>query len=398
MPAYHTLDDVDLNGKRVLMRADLNVPLDGETVRDATRIERVIPTVKALIDGGAAVILVSHLGRPKGEVHADMSLAPVAREVERLLGRPVGFVATDWRDDKAVHATATLPARSVTVLENLRFHPGEEANDPGFVQQLSRLADVYVNDAFSAAHRAHASTEGVAHMLPAYAGRAMEAELSALAAALATPKRPVAAIVGGAKVSTKIPLLKNLTSKVDHIVIGGGMANTFLFAQGVAVGTSLCEPDFAETAREIIAEAETQNCAIVLPVDVVVAPQFKDGAPSTTVALDSVPSDQMILDVGPKSIAGVNVLIDSVSTVLWNGPFGAFEVPPFDAATVAVARHTANRTDEDKLVSIAGGGDTVAALNAAGVTDRFTYVSTAGGAFLEWLEGKDLPGVKALAG
>ncbi len=394
--AFKTLDDLsDVTGKRVLVRVDLNVPMDGGKVTDTTRIERVLPTIRELSGKGAKVILLAHFGRPKGERVADMSLAPVAPAVAGLLGKPVAF-ADDCIGDAASGAVAAMADGDVLLLENTRYHKGEEKNDPDFAGALAANGDVYVNDAFSAAHRAHGSTEGIARLLPAYAGRTMQAELEALGSALGSPVRPVLAVVGGAKVSSKIDLLENLVSKVDMLVIGGGMANTFLAARGIDVGKSLCEHDLASTARKIMAAAEAAKCEIVLPDDAVVAKEFKAGAENETVALDAIPSDGMILDVGASSIATVTSKIDAARTLVWNGPLGAFEIAPFDVATVAAARHAADNTKAGKLNSVAGGGDTVAALNHAGATESFSYVSTAGGAFLEWLEGKDLPGVKAL--
>jgi len=396
MSSFRTLDDIgDVTGKRVLLRVDLNVPVHDGKVADKTRIERVAPTISELSGKGAKVVLLAHFGRPKGEPVPDMSLQPVAAAVEEVLGRPVGFAA-DCVGPKAESAVSAMGNGDVLLLENTRFHKGEEKNDPELVKQMASLGDIYVNDAFSAAHRAHASTEGLAHRMPAYAGRSMQAELDALEKGLGNPARPVVAIVGGAKVSTKLDLLGNLVKEVDALVIGGGMANTFLAAQGVDVGKSLCEHDLADTARSILAEAQKANCAIVLPVDAVVAREFKAGAPNETVAIDAVPSDAMILDVGPRSIEAIDAWLGKASTLVWNGPLGAFEIAPFDRATMAVARHAAALTKAAKLVSVAGGGDTVSALNQAGVAGDFTYVSTAGGAFLEWMEGKVLPGVEAL--
>jgi len=394
--AFKTLDDLtDIAGKRVLVRVDLNVPMDGGKVTDSTRIERVLPTIRELSDKGAKVILLAHFGRPKGERVADMSLAPVAPAVAALLGKPVVF-ADDCIGQAAGDAVAELADGEVLLLENTRFHAGEEKNAPDFASALAANGDIYVNDAFSAAHRAHGSTEGIARLLPAYAGRTMQAELEALGSALGDPVRPVLAVVGGAKVSSKIDLLENLVSRVDMLVIGGGMANTFLAAKGVNVGKSLCEHDLADTARKIMAAADKAGCEIVLPADAVVAKEFKAGADNETVSLDAIPADGMILDVGAASIESVKGKIDAARTLVWNGPLGAFEIAPFDTATVAAARHAAGNTRAGKLNSVAGGGDTVAALNHAGAADDFSYVSTAGGAFLEWLEGKALPGVQAL--
>jgi len=396
MTAFKTLDDLDPRGKRVLVRVDLNVPIDGGVVTDATRITRILPTIRDLADRGGQVILLAHFGRPKGHDPKD-SLRPVAHELAHRLGRPVHFAA-DCVGSEAEQAVASLKDGEVLCLENTRFHAGEEKNDPAFVAGLAKLGDVYVNDAFSAAHRAHASTEGLAHVLPAFAGRTMQAELEALDKALGKPKRPVIAIVGGAKVSTKLDLLGNLVGKVDALVIGGGMANTFLHAQGVPVGKSLCEKDLASTAREIMGKAEAARCAIILPVDATVAYHFAANAPHQNFGLDAIPADGMILDVGPQSIERIKAAMHDAATVVWNGPLGAFELAGFDTGTVALAQEVAARTKAGRMVSVAGGGDTVAALNQAGVANDFTYVSTAGGAFLEWMEGKVLPGVKALEG
>ena len=389
-----TTDGVDVQGKRVLVRCDLNVPVDGGRVTDATRLERLIPGLKALAKRGAKVIVLSHVGRPKG-VDPALSLAPIATELGRLLGQPIAF-ASDCIGEAAVKAVYALQPGSIAVLENLRFHKGEEKNDPAFAKELAALGDMFVGDAFSTAHRAHASTEGVTHFLPSYAGPLLMEEINALRAALDKPKRPTVAVVGGAKVSTKIPVLENLLAKVDKLIIGGGMANTFLHAQGIAVGKSLCEPDFAKTALDIIAAAEARGAEIVLPVDAVIARDFKAGAASSVVDIAACPADAMIFDVGPKSVAHLTNVLSQCHTLLWNGPLGAFEIEPFGAGTFALAKAAAAMTKAGTLVSVAGGGDTVAALNMAGVTDDFTYVSTAGGAFLEWLEGRELPGIAAL--
>lgn len=396
MAGFHTLDDADVSGKRVLVRVDLNVPMQDGHVTDATRIERVAPTITELSDKGAKVILLAHFGRPKGEPNAEFSLAQIARATEEVLGKPVAFAA-DCIGPEAEKAVADLEIGGVLLLENTRFHKGEEKNDAEFARALAANGDVYVNDAFSAAHRAHASTEGLARLLPAYAGRTMQAELEALEKGLGKPVKPVVAIVGGAKVSTKIDLLMNLVKKVDALVIGGGMANTFLAARGTDVGKSLCEHDLAATAKQIMIEAATAGCAIVLPTDAVVAKEFKANAANEVVDVNAVPADGMILDVGPKTVEAINGWIAKAQTLVWNGPLGAFEIAPFDAATVAAAQFAAEETKAGKLVSVAGGGDTVAALNHAGVADDFTYISTAGGAFLEWMEGKELPGVTALS-
>ncbi|PTW59656.1 phosphoglycerate kinase [Breoghania corrubedonensis] len=393
--SYRSLDDMDFADKRVLVRVDLNVPMEDGKVTDTTRIERVLPTIRDIAAKNGKVILLAHFGRPKGERVASMSLKPVVRPLSELLGLHVDF-AEDCVGPEARAAVEKMVPGGILLLENTRYHKGEEKNDPDFAKALAENGDVYVNDAFSAAHRAHASTEGLAHLLPACAGRTMQAELDALGAALGSPKRPVLAVVGGAKVSSKIDLLENLVARVDMLVIGGGMANTFLAAQGTDVGKSLCEHDLADTARRIMDKAGAEGCEIVLPVDAVVAREFKANAASETMALDSIPADAMILDVGAKSIETVKEKIDAAATLVWNGPLGAFEIEPFDRATVAAARHAAARTKSGALLSVAGGGDTVAALNHAGVAQDFSYVSTAGGAFLEWLEGKVLPGVAAL--
>jgi len=394
MTAFRTLDDVELNGKRVLLRVDLNVPVENGKVGDPTRIERIAPTITEIAGKGGKVILLAHFGRPKGPDPKE-SLRPVAAAVAHAIRRHVAF-AEDCIGPKAQDAIAAMKPGDVLCLENTRFHKGEEKNDPAFVAEFAELGDIYVNDAFSAAHRAHASTEGLARKLPAYAGRSMQAELEALAKALESPRRPVVAIVGGAKVSTKLELLENLISKVQGLVIGGAMANTFLHAQGINVGKSLVEKDLAETARRILEKAEDAKCATILPIDAVVAYHFAADAPSHAYGIDAIPADGMILDVGERSIERIKGVIDDAATLVWNGPLGAFELHPFDKATVAVARYAAERTKAGKLISVAGGGDTVAALNAAGVAEQFTYVSTAGGAFLEWMEGKPLPGVEAL--
>jgi phosphoglycerate kinase len=393
--AWKTLNDMDLQGKVVLTRVDINVPVEAGRVTDATRIERIVPTVKDILTKGGKPALLAHFGRPKGKVIPEMSLRVTLPAVEAALGQPIAF-AEDCAGPAAAAAVADLPERGVLLLENTRFHEGEEANDPDFAAELAALGQIYCNDAFSAAHRAHASTEGIARLLPACAGRLMEAELSALEKALTRPERPVVAVVGGAKVSTKLELLGNLIGRVDSIVIGGGMANTFLAAQGIDVGKSLCEHDLAATAREIMAKAEAARCEIVLPADVAVAREFKAGAETEIVAASACPADAMILDAGPASIARVAAVFEGARTLVWNGPLGAFEIPPFNAATDAAARHAASLTRAGRLLSVAGGGDTVAALNASGAADDFSYVSTAGGAFLEWLEGKTLPGVAAL--
>jgi phosphoglycerate kinase len=395
MTAFRTLDHVDVKGKRVLVRVDLNVPVENGVVTDATRIERAAPALTELADKGGKIILLSHFGRPKGR-DPKQSLKPVAAEVGRIIKRPVKFV-DDCVGEKAEKAVAAMKPGDIVCLENTRFYPGEEKNDPQFVAALAKLGDIWVNDAFSAAHRAHASTEGLGHVLPAYAGRTMQAELDALGKALDHPERPLAAIVGGAKISTKLDLLGNLLKKVDVLIIGGAMANTFLLAQGRKVGKSLVEKDLTATAVKIMDEAKAAKREIVLPVDVVVAEKFEANAPSRVVDADGGGGDNtMILDIGPRSIEYAVSVLARCKTLVWNGPFGAFEMEPFDIGTVEVAEAAAELTQAGKLVTVAGGGDTVAALNAAGVTGRLTYVSTAGGAFLEWLEGKALPGVEVL--
>jgi phosphoglycerate kinase len=392
-----TTDGLDVAGKRVIVRADLNVPVRDGQVSDATRLERLVPGLRDLAKHGARVIVISHFGRPKGGPDPQHSLKPVADKLGELLGRPVTF-AGDCVGEAAERAVAALRPGDIAVLENLRFHKGEEKNDPAFAKQLAALGDIFVNDAFSAAHRAHASTEAIARLLPAYAGPLLMDEIDALAAALEMPRRPTAAVIGGAKVSTKIPVLTNLVAKVDKLIIGGGMANTFLLAEGVEIGKSLAEPDFTKTALEIMHAAKARSCEIILPHDVVVAARFEAGAPSRTVPTLEAPADQMILDVGPKTVAHYADVLSRCHTLLWNGPLGAFEIAPFGEGTFALARAAAAMTKSGALISVAGGGDTVAALNAAGVTDQFTYVSTAGGAFLEWLEGRTLPGIAALIG
>ncbi|MEQ9813390.1 MAG: phosphoglycerate kinase [Azospirillaceae bacterium] len=395
MTGFKTLDDVDVAGKTVLVRGDLNVPMEGGKVTDLTRLERLAPTIQELCRAGAKVVVMSHFGRPKGRKEPTMSLAPVAEALGDVLGTRVS-VAQDCVGPAAEAMVAELGEGGVLVLENLRFHAGEEANDAGFAAKLAALGDIYVNDAFSAAHRAHASTEAIARLLPAVAGRLMEAELKALTAALEKPERPVAAIVGGAKISTKLELLGNLIAKVDRLILGGGMANTFLAARGFDLGRSLVEREMLGQAREIMDRAEAASCAILLPSDAVVAREVAAQAPHETVAISAVPQDAMVLDVGPNAIDQLKETLSGSATLVWNGPLGVFEKPPFDHGTVVVAREAARLTKAGTLLSVAGGGDTVAALAHAGVVDDFSYVSTAGGAFLEWLEGKTLPGVAAL--
>ncbi len=394
MAGFRTLDQADVKNKRVLLRVDLNVPMENGKVTDATRIERVLPTITEIADKGGKVILLAHFGRPKGPDPRE-SLKPVAAALAEVIGRKVAF-ADDCVGAKAETAVAAMQPGDILCLENTRFHKGEEKNDPDFVKQLATLGDLWVNDAFSAAHRAHASTEGLGHVLPGYAGRTMQAELIALSKALEAPEKPVIAIIGGAKVSTKLELLENLIRKVDALVIGGAMANTFLHAQGLNVGKSLVEKDMADTARRIMEKADDAKCAIILPVDAIVAFHFAAHAPSHAYGVDAIPADGMMLDVGEQSMERIRGAIDEARTLVWNGPLGAFEMQPFDKATVSIARYAAERTTNGTLVTVAGGGDTVAALNAAGVADKFTYVSTAGGAFLEWMEGKPLPGVDVL--
>jgi phosphoglycerate kinase len=397
MPRFRTLDDLSPAGKRVLLRADLNVPVRDGKITDRTRIERLSPTIRELAEAGARVIVCSHFDRPKGKRVPEMSLHPMVEALAAALGRPVAW-ADDCIGPAAEAAAAALQDCDVLLVENTRYHAGEEKNDPALAAGLAKLADVFVNDAFSAAHRAHASTEGVAHLLPSYAGRLMQAELEALDAALGNPARPVVAIVGGSKVSTKLDLLGNLSKKVDVLVIGGAMANTFLAAQGHAMGRSLQEAEMHDTARKILAEAADGGCEILLPEDLIVAAEFAANPPTKTVAADSVPEGMMALDVGPETVAAIEQRLRRASTLVWNGPLGAFETPPFDAATVTLAQSVAGLTASAGLTSIAGGGDTVSALKHAGVAERMTYVSAAGGAFLEWLEGKTLPGVAALEG
>ena len=394
--SFKTLDDMgDVSGKRVLVREDLNVPMDGARVTDDTRLRAAAPTIAELADKGAIVLVLAHFGRPKDERNPDMSLALVTKPLSDVLGREVRFI-DDCAGDAAKQAVADLQPGDIAILENTRFHKGEEKNDPELVRAMAELGDLYVNDAFSAAHRAHASTEGLAHVLPAFAGRSMQAELEALEKALGKPEHPVAAVVGGAKVSTKLDVLKHLVAKVDHLIIGGGMANTFLAARGVDVGKSLCEHDLKDTVLEILDAADKAECTVHLPYDVVVAKEFRADPPTRTINVHEVEADEMILDVGPAAVEALGDALKTCRTLVWNGPLGAFEVHPFEAATVALARTAAALTQSGSLISVAGGGDTVAALNHAGVAGSFSFVSTAGGAFLEWMEGKELPGVAAL--
>ncbi|WP_299360205.1 phosphoglycerate kinase [uncultured Paracoccus sp.] len=395
MAQFNTIDDLEMDGKVVLTRVDVNVPVENGRVTDATRIEKIVPTIRDIQARGGIPVLLAHFDRPKGQRVDSMSLRQIVPALETALGKPVKFCDAAIGGD-AKRAVAALEKGDVLVLENTRFYPGEETNDPTFAASLAALGSVYINDAFSASHRAHASTEGLARLMNAGAGRLMEAELKALDAALGNPERPVVAVVGGAKVSTKLDLLSNLITKVAHLVIGGGMANTFLVAQGIEIGKSLAERDMADTARDILAKAQGAGCTIHLPVDVVVAQEFRAGAPAQIVDVTACPADAMILDAGPQTVAAIRGVFAQCRTLIWNGPLGAFEIEPFDAATNAAAQAAAELTQAGKLVSVAGGGDTVAALNKAGVADSFTFISTAGGAFLEWMEGKDLPGVAAL--
>jgi phosphoglycerate kinase len=395
MAKFRSLDDIDVGGKRVLLRADLNVPVKDGVVTDATRIDRLAPTIETLLDKGAKVVVMSHFGRPEGKPVAALSLRPLIAPLEKTIGREVTF-ATDCIGEEAERVVAALQTGQVALLENLRFHKGEEENSPDFARALAKLGDIYVDDAFSAAHRAHASIAALAGLLPAVAGKLMEAELNALTAALESPTRPVLAIIGGAKVSTKLDLLRFLIDKVDLLAIGGAMANTLLMAEGKEVGRSLCERDMAETARQILALAGERSCRVILPEDAVVARELAPGIETHDVAIGAVPGDAMILDVGPKTVAHIGNLLEGAHTLVWNGPLGAFETPPFDRGTTAVAKKVAELTRAGRLLSVAGGGDTVAALAQGGVTEELSYVSTAGGAFLEWLEGRELPGVAAL--
>ncbi|WP_121061866.1 phosphoglycerate kinase [Chachezhania antarctica] len=392
---WKSLDDMDLKSKRVLVRVDINVPMENGVVTDDTRIRRLLPTIETILNAGGTPILLAHFGRPKGQVVPEMSLGQLVPALEAAFDRPVTFCA-DCRGPAAIAAADALPDGAILLLENTRFYPGEEKNDATFAAEMAAVGDIYCNDAFSAAHRAHASTEGIACTLPACAGRLMEAELKALEAALGKPERPVVAVVGGAKVSTKLDLLGNLVEKVDHLVIGGGMANTFLAAEGYDVGKSLCEHDMTGTAQKIMAQARAAGCEIVLPTDIVVAREFKAGAANETVSIDACPADAMILDAGPETVERIGSVLENAKTLIWNGPLGAFEIAPFDTATNSAAGIAAERTASGHLISVAGGGDTVAALNKAGAAESFTYISTAGGAFLEWMEGKTLPGVAAL--
>lgn len=394
MKTFKTLDDLSPKGKKILLRADLNVPMLDGKISDATRLDRLAPTIRELADKGGRVILLSHFGRPKGRDES-LSLKPIVAALEKSLGKPVSF-ASDCVGDTAQQAVAALKDGGVLLLENVRFYPEEEKDDVEFAQKIAVLGDVYVNDAFSAAHRAHATTHALARLLPAYAGRLMEAELNALEAALEKPERPVTAIVGGAKISTKLDLLNNLVTRLDTLVLGGGMANTFLFATGFNIGKSLCEKDMAENARRIIETAKKNNCKIILPVDAVTAKEFKSNPPIETKTVDRIADDDLMLDIGAATVAAVADVLCQSKTLLWNGPVGAFETTPFNTGTLVLAHIAANLTRDKKLVSVAGGGDTVAALAQAGVEEKMTYVSAAGGAFLEWLEGKELPGVTAL--
>jgi phosphoglycerate kinase len=394
MTSLRTLDGLDVAGKRVIVRADLNVPMNGESVADDARIKSVVPMLTELADKGASVVVLSHFERPNGKVVAEFSLAPPRAPLEAIAGRPVRFVPTDWAS--AVEFASSVKSGEIVLMENTWFHPGEEANDPSFSRRLAELGDIFVNDAFSFSHRAHASTEGVARLLPSFAGRRMQAELSALDSALGKPVRPIGAVIGGAKISTKLAILENLVKRVDLLVVGGGMANTLLYASGKEIGHSICEPQICPVAERILEQANRHGCTVVLPTDVVVADKFAPGAAHATVGVDSVPKDSMILDVGPNTVADIAARFSKLRTLLWNGPLGAFEIEPFGQGTFAQAKAAAQLTQEGKLLSVAGGGDTLAALGAAGAIDGFSYVSTAGGAFLEWLKGRELPGVEIL--
>ncbi len=397
MAEFNTMDDLQFAHKNVLVRVDLNVPMKGKKVSDTTRMERIVPTLRDITKVDGKAILLSHFGRPEGKVDPNLSLEMAVPALARVFGHPVEFVKTDWNDISAAKKQIAQAAPgSVLVMENTRFHPGETTNDAELAARMAELGDIYINDAFSAAHRAHASTEALSHLLPNAAGRAMQRELDALAKGLGKPRRPLIALIGGAKVSTKIDLLEHLINKVDALVIGGGMANTFLHAVGIGVGRSLCERDLAETAHRIMEKAADARCTILLPIDAVVAWKFEANAPNRLYGIDAIDPDGMILDVGPTTIQRIKGAIDDAGTLIWNGPLGAFELSPFDKGTVEIAQYVAARTKSEKLISVAGGGDTVAALAHAGVKDKFTYVSTAGGAFLEWMEGKKLPGVTAL--
>jgi len=394
MAGLRTLDGLDVAGKRVVVRADLNVPMNGEVVTDDTRIRCLVSTLDELAAKGASVVVLSHFGRPNGKPLAEFSLAPLRAPLEALAGRPVRFVSTDWVD--SVNLPRFGRSGEIVLMENTRFHPGEEANDPSFSRKLADLGDIFVNDAFSVSHRAHASTEGIARLLPSYAGRSMEAELAALDGALGKPVRPIGAVVGGAKISSKLAILENLVKRTDILVVGGGMANTLLYASGKEIGRSLCEPQLCPIAERILQQAKEHDCTIMLPTDVVVADRFAPGASHVTVGVDNVPTDSMILDIGPDTVAAVTEKFSKLRTLLWNGPMGAFEIEPFGEGTFALANAAARLTQTRELMSVAGGGDTLAALSAAGAIDDFSYVSAAGGAFLEWLEGRELPGVEVL--
>lgn len=395
MSNYRTIDNLECEGKTVLVRADLNVPMKDGKITDTTRIDRFVPTVQMLLEKGAKVVVMSHFGRPKGEKKPEFTLSPIAEGLANALGKPVKF-AGDCIGEEAENAVNGLEQGDVLVLENLRFYAQEEANDADFAKQLASLGELYVDDAFSCSHRAHASIEAITHHLPTYAGKLMEAEVTALTKALEAPERPVAAVVGGAKISTKLELLSNLVQKVDMLVLGGGMANTFLFAKGVNVGKSLCEDEMIDQAKDVMTKAEAAGCQIILPSDAVCAKEFAEGAPHETKSFDALADDDMALDIGPESINTVKAALDNAKTILWNGPLGAFEIKPFDTGTNMIAAYAASRTDKGEVLSVAGGGDTVSALENAGAAPGFSYISTAGGAFLEWLEGKELPGVKAL--
>ncbi|GAA3840833.1 phosphoglycerate kinase [[Pseudomonas] carboxydohydrogena] len=394
MADLRTLDGLDLAGKRVVVRADLNVPMNRGMVSDDTRIRCLVPTLNELAEKGASVVVLSHFGRPDGKPVAEFSLEPLRGPLEALAGRPVRFVSTDWTDSVPVSRFGRIG--EIVLMENTRFHPGEEANDPAFARRLANLGDIFVNDAFSVSHRAHASTEGIARLLPSYAGRCMEAELAALDKALGNPIRPIGAVIGGAKISTKLAILENLVKRTDILVVGGGMANTLLYAGGKEIGRSICEPQLCPVAERILQQASEHGCTIVLPTDVVIADKFAPGAAHATVNVDDVPADSMILDIGPDTVAAVAEKFSRLKTLLWNGPLGAFEVEPFGKGTFALANAAARLTQTKELLTVAGGGDTLAALSASGAIDDFSYVSAAGGAFLEWLEGRELPGVEVL--
>lgn len=396
MANLRTLDGLDVAGKRVVVRADLNVPMIGDVVSDDARIKSIVPTLKELSDKGAKVVVLSHFGRPDGKVMAEYSLASLRTHLEESVGRPVRFVATDWASQCPAELISSGACDEIVLMENTRFHSGEETNDPDFSRRLAGLGDIFVNDAFSVSHRAHASTEGIARLLPSFAGRSMQAELAMLDSVLGTPARPIGAVIGGAKISTKLAILENLVKRVDILIVGGGMANTLLYATGKEIGRSICEPKLSEVAERILARADQHGCTVVLPTDVVVAEKLAQGMPHAIVSADCVPKHSMILDIGPNTVADIAARFSDLRTLLWNGPLGAFEIEPFGNGTFSLVNAAARLTQAGELVSVAGGGDTLAALGAAGAIKSFSYVSTAGGAFLEWLEGRELPGVKVL--